>query len=291
MHIDLTQINKNRFLIGIIINAIFVFVELYYGFQANSVSLLADAVHNASDVIGLALVWFGYRVAQHEATYKYTYGFKGATIIAAFLNSVVLIIAVGNVMWESTLRLMSPQVVQPITMIVVALVGMVINGLTAFLFMNGKDRDIGILSVYLNFSLDLLLSLAVAVGGILIISQNWYFVDPILGFLIGITIIVSLWRLFKESFELFFQAVPNNIISENIVAEINKIPGVVSYHDLHIWALSTTETAISVHIVIDKAHYSSSVVEQLSNTLKDKYEIVHSTIQLEQKGSPSECTI
>src|SRR5579872_2036331 len=120
MQINLNQINKNRFMIGVIINTLFVIVEIYYGFKANSVSLLADAVHNASDVIGLGLVWFGYRMAQQQATYKYTYGFKGATIIAAFVNSLILIIAVGNLMWESVIRLLAPQPVVPLIVVVVA---------------------------------------------------------------------------------------------------------------------------------------------------------------------------
>src|SRR5687767_13662195 len=127
MQINLNQINKNRFMIGVVINTLFVLFEIYYGFKANSVALLADAVHNLSDVIGLGLVWFGYRVAQHQVTDKYTYGFKGATIIAAFINSLILIIAVGNLMWESAIRLLNPQPVLPVTVMVVAALGVIIN--------------------------------------------------------------------------------------------------------------------------------------------------------------------
>lgn len=290
MHIDFTKISKNRFLIGVIINSLFVIVELYYGFKSNSLALLADAVHNLSDVIGLGVVWFAYVLARQEATHKFTYGFKGATIVATFVNSLILFIAVGNLMWESVVRLVTPQVVAPMTMVVVAGAGIIVNGVTALLFSAGKDKDIGIQSIYLSFTLDVLLSLAVLFGGLFIISEGWTFIDPMLGFIIGVTIFVSLWKLFKESFTLFFQGVPKNIMLKNIIDDINATPQIISYHDLHIWALSTTETALSMHIVTDKDNYSPEIIENLTELFKNKYEIEHITIQMETVGESEECS-
>ncbi len=281
MQFEMENISKHRFLIGITINVIFVVVEIYYAFMSNSVSLLADAVHNLSDVIGLGLVWFGYVVAKRQATYKFTYGFKNVTIIAAFINSLILIIAVGNLMWESSMRLLSPPEVKPMMVIVVAAAGVVVNGVTALLFLQGKEKDIGILSVYLNFALDVMLSIAVVVGGILVLWQNWLLADPILGLIIGGTVIVSLWKLFKESISLFFNAVPKDIGIKKIIAELKNTPGIISYHDLHIWALSTTENALSIHVVTSKEAYNPDMITKLSAMFKEKYNIQHCTIQLE----------
>lgn len=291
MRIDLDKVGKHRFLIGILINTIFVLIELLYGFFSNSVSLLADAVHNLSDVVGLGLVWFGYVMAKRQATYKFTYGFKNATIIAAFINSLILIIAVGNLIWESSMRILFPPEVNPITVMWVASVGVVINGITAFLFMQGKEKDIGILSVYLNFTLDVLLSLAVVIGGFFIYWKNWLIVDPILGIMIGFTIIVSLWKLFKESFALFFNAVPKDIEIRNIIADIKNIQEIISYHDLHIWALSTTENALSVHIVIRSNAKNQEIMDSLNKLFNDKYNITHTTIQIESESEKNSCTV
>lgn len=282
------KISKNRFFFGIILNTSFVLVELIYGFSANSVALIADAVHNASDVLGLGMVWFSNYVAKYQATRKFTYGFKNLTIFAAFINAIILFLAIGNVMWESIMRLSTLQPVIPTIVIWVALLGALVNGVTALLFIHDKNTDINIRGIFLNMALDTILSIVVVIGGILILWKNWVLVDPILGILIAVTILYSFWALFKESINLILQAVPENIDLHELILDINNFAAVKSYHDLHVWALSTTEAALSVHIIIASDNFNPELACKLSKLFRDKYNIHHSTIQLEVAGMDNE---
>lgn len=282
------KISQNRFLFGIAINVTFVVIELIYGFAANSIALIADAVHNASDVLGLGLVWISYYVAKRQATHKFTYGFKNITIFVAFINSVILFLAIGNIIWEAVLRISNVQTVTPVIVIWVALLGTLVNGVTALLFVPGKDKDIGILSIFLNMALDTVLSLTIVIGGILIWWKGWALVDPICGILIAVTILYSFWGVFKESINLVLQAVPESIDLNDIISDINNIDAIKSYHALHVWPLSTTETALSVHLVIASDYFNTDLVAILSKVFKDKYNISHSTIQLEYARKESD---
>lgn len=271
----------HRFLLGISLNIIFVVVELYYGFKANSVSLIADAVHNAGDVLGLSLIWFSYFMARRKAPHKFTYGYKNATIFAAFFNAIVIFFAVGNLVWSSISRFLHPEIVVSKTMISVAIIGVIINGLTALLFMKDRHRDINILGVYLNMALDAAVSLGVVVAGIFIWWKGWYILDPIMGLVIAGTIVYSAWGLFKETINLIFQAVPSSINLHDVKNDIASSRHVLSYHDLHVWALSTTETALSVHVVVKAKDFNSEIVQTLTKKFRNKYKIHHATIQLE----------
>jgi cobalt-zinc-cadmium efflux system protein len=287
----LTKINRHRFLLGIILNSLFIVVELIYGFKANSVALIADAVHNASDVLGLGLVWMSVLMSQKRATHKFTYGFKNFTIFSAFLNCVILLIAISNLVWESCLRIISPEPVVSTLVIFVAFFGVLVNGVTALLFIHGRKQDINIFSVFLNMALDTLLSCAIVVGGILIWWHGWLLVDPILGIVIAIFIIFSFWGLFKESLNLIMQAVPSNINLQEVIGDITHMPAVIAYHDLHVWPLSTTETALSVHIVVKEIEPNIDLTFKLAELFKQKYNIHHSTIQIEADGVAPICEL
>ncbi len=271
----------SRFLLGILLNTGFVVVELVYGFMANSVALIADAVHNASDVLGLILVWASYYIADRRAPRKFTYGYKNATIFAAFLNCVILLFAIANLLWTSLHRLHAPEPVTSTTVIFVAAIGVLVNGITAWLFIKDRQKDINIHALFLNMALDTVLSVSVVIGGILIWWKGWILIDPILGIIIALTIIYSFWGVFKESINLVFQAVPANIDLHEIISAIKGMEQIASYHDLHVWALSTTETALSVHIVTSSNDYNPLLIHDLAQLFKDKFNIKHTTIQME----------
>lgn len=275
------KINKHRFALGIILNSLFVIIEVIYAFRANSIALLADAVHNTSDVLGLIFSWGSYIVASRRATHKFTYGFKNATIFAAFINSIILIIAIGNLLWESILRFFAPQPVVPLIVVIIAGIGILVNGGTALLFFKDYDKDLNIHTIFLNMALDAVLSFTIVIGGLLIWWKGWYLLDPILGAVIALAVIFSFWGLFKESVQLIFQAVPSSIDMQSIIRDITKVPIIYSYHDLHVWALSTTETALSVHIILKNPADMGDITVKLTEIFKQKYNIRHCTIQVE----------
>jgi cobalt-zinc-cadmium efflux system protein len=280
---------NHRFLLGIALNASFVIVEVFYGFRANSVALIADAVHNAADVFGLCLIWFSYFMARRDAPHHFTYGYKNATIFAAFLNVIVIFVAVGNLIWSSLERFSHTEYVTSKTMIIVAAGGVVINGLTALMFMRDRHKDINILGVFINMGMDAAVSLAVVVAGVCIYYESWYWLDPTMGLVIAVAIIYGSWGLFKESINLIFQAVPAAINLQEIKHDIEAIKNIISYHDLHVWPLSTTDTALSVHIVVKAADFNPRLVHMLSDDFRDKYGIHHATIQIEIEGSNESC--
>jgi len=279
----------SRFLLGIVLNTGFIVVEIIYGFMANSVALIADAVHNASDVLGLTLVWVSYYIADRRAPHKFTFGYKNATIFAAFFNCVILLLAIANLLWTSLHRLHAPQPVTATIVIYVAAIGVFINGVTALLFVKDRQTDINIHALFLNMALDTVLSISVVVGGLLIWWQGWNLIDPILGVIIALTIIYSFWGVFKESINLIFQAVPAAIDIHEIIAAIQSTGQVVSYHDLHVWALSTTETALSVHIVTSSQNYNPLLIHDLAQMFRDKFNIRHTTIQMEIDVIAADC--
>lgn len=280
---------NNRFILGIILNSLFIAVELFYGFQANSVALIADAVHNAADVFGLCLIWFSYFMANREAPIHFTYGYKNATIFAAFLNTIVIFVAVGNLIWVSIERFTHTQLVVSKTMIIVASIGVLTNGLTALLFMKDRHTDINIRGVYLNMALDAAVSASVVVAGICIYWKGWYWLDPTMSIVIAITILFSSWGLFQEAINLIFQAVPSTIDFNALKTDISGNKHIVSYHDLHIWALSTTENALSVHIVVNKNEFTAELVQYFTDLFNTKYGIKHTTIQLELHDNLEPC--
>jgi cobalt-zinc-cadmium efflux system protein len=280
----------SRFLLGIVLNTGFIIVEIIYGFVANSVALIADAVHNASDVLGLVLVWASYYIADRRAPHKFTYGYKNATIFAAFLNCIILLFAIANLLWTSLHRLSDPEPVASTIVIFVAAIGVFINGITALLFMKDRQSDINIHALFLNMALDTILSISVVVGGVLIWWKGWNLIDPILGIIIAVTIIYSFWGVFKESINLIFQAVPSSIDLQELIAAIEGMDHIASYHDLHVWALSTTETALSVHVVTSSQDYNPLLIHDLAQMFRDKFNIQHTTIQMEVAVIAADCS-
>lgn len=288
MHSHTHNINK-RFLLGVFLNLAFIIVEFVFGIKSNSVALLADAMHNAGDVLGLLVAWFGYLLAQKKAPSKFTYGFKNATIIAAFINAILLFVAVGGISWEAFQRLGQQQSIASETIIIVATFGVFINGLTAYFFFQDRHNDINIKGVFLHMLLDAAVSVGVIVGGLLIFWKSWTWIDPVLSLLIAGIIMIGSWKLFKESLDLMFLAVPTAINLEKLKEAICQYPGLVAYHDLHIWPLSTTEIALSVHLEVTPELFTETFSYNLEKILKTNFPLSHITIQLETSTKNEKC--
>lgn len=278
--INVTNLNR-AFYIGIGLNLVFVIVEAGYGWMYNSLSLLSDAGHNLSDVMSLVLSLIAFKLIKRKPTSTYTYGFRRATILASLINAVLLIFAVGFIIYEAVGRFMNPQPLEGGVVSVVAFVGIFVNGITAWLFLKDKEKDLNVKGAYLHMVADALVSLAVVIGGIIIIYTNWFWLDALLSILIGIVILVGTWSLLTQSLKLSLDGVPENINPEKVKEEILKINGVEDFQHVHIWALSTTENALTGHVRIsDKLTISE--IEDLKETVKhelEHHQIKHSTIE------------
>lgn len=273
------------FAIGIALNLGFVAVETVYGFIANSMSLLADAGHNLSDVLGLVVAWAGAIMAKRAASPRFTYGFKKAPILAALANSLFLMVAVGAIGAEAIRRLFHPSSTQGETVMVVATVGIVINGATALLFARGRERDINIRGAYLHMVSDAAVSAAVVFAGVVIVwtSQRW--VDPVMSLAVAVVILWGSVGLLKESVWMSLAAVPSGIDADQVELALAQLDGVEAVHDLHVWPLSTTETALTAHIVTQRADYPDELLESARKLLHDRFQIEHCTIQVERHHS------
>jgi cobalt-zinc-cadmium efflux system protein len=272
---------------GITINIIFILVEALYGFLSNSMALVSDAGHNLSDVLGLAFSWIAILLSQHKPTYRFTYGFRRSTILVALLNSVMLLGAVVFIVYENIKRISNPVDINSSTMIIIAGIGIVVNGFTAWLFMKG-GHDLNIRSAFLHFLSDALVSAGVVVAGIIMFFTNVVWIDTLVSLLIILFIIYSSYRLLIDSLNLALDAVPENIDSRDVREFFISLPEVCNVHDLHIWAMSTTETALTVHLVTCKPTdmiFMNTVQEQLHN----KFGLEHTTIQVEYGNGNCEC--
>ncbi|WHF52094.1 cation diffusion facilitator family transporter [Chryseobacterium gotjawalense] len=277
---NVTNLNR-AFYIGIGLNLVFVIVEAGYGWMYNSLSLLSDAGHNLSDVMSLVLSLIAFKLVKRKPTSTYTYGFRRATILASLINAVLLIFAVGFIIYEAVGRFMNPQPLEGGVVSVVAFVGIFVNGITAWLFLKDKEKDLNVKGAYLHMVADALVSLAVVIGGIIIIYTNWFWLDALLSILIGVVILAGTWSLLTQSLKLSLDGVPENINPEKVKQEILKINGVEDFQHVHIWALSTTENALTGHVRIsDKLTIPE--IENLKETIKHELEhlqIKHSTIE------------
>ena len=244
------ELNYNRaFAIGVGLNLAFVVVEIIFGLFANSLALLADAGHNFSDVLGLLLAWGASVLGNRLPSARRTYGLRRSSILAALLNSLILLMAIGMIAWEAIDRLIHPDVVATGTVMIVAFIGVIINTATALLFMGGKEHDLNIRGVYLHMAADAAISLGVVLGAFMIAITSWVWIDPALSLGIAAAIGIATWRLLRQSLDLSLDAVPDQIDVPAVQSFLGRLPGVVEIHDLHIWAISTTETALTVHIV------------------------------------------
>ncbi len=279
------------FLIGIVLNATFVIAEIFWGLKANSLALLADAGHNISDVLGLALAWGATILGRFQPSGRFTYGLRGSSIMASTANAVILLLVVGGIGWESLLRLFSPEPAAGMTMIAVAALGVVINGASAFLFMTGNKGDLNVRGAYLHMLGDAAISFGVVISGAIILYTRWLWLDPLVSLVISILIVAGTWGLLKESLSLSLQAVPKSIDAAKVKTWLGGLPGVKEVHDLHIWAMSTTEVACSVHLVMSSGHPGDNFIKEIAHELEHDFSINHSTIQIEIGDSGAQCPL
>jgi cobalt-zinc-cadmium efflux system protein len=270
---------------GVGLNTLFVIIEAGCGLWAGSLALLADAGHNAGDVIGLLLAWGASRLARRPPSRRYTWGFRRTTIYAALVNAVLLLIACGAILWEAWHRLRSPAPVAGPVMIAVAAVGVAINTLTALLFMRGRERDANLRGAFLHMAADAAVSVGVVVAGIAIMLTGRTWIDPLVSIAITVAIVVGTWDLFRESIDLALDAVPRGVDPDAITAALASIPGVGEVHDLHIWAASTSEVSLTAHLVVPDAAGHESVLAAATDLLRDRFQIAHTTIQLEAEDA------
>ncbi len=279
------------FLIGISLNLVFVAVEATYGFISNSVSLLADAGHNFSDVIGLVLSWIAIWLSNRKSSSRFTYGLRSSSILTALANALLLLTAVGAIVWEAIVRLREPHPVEGMTMIVVATIGIGINAFTALLFFKGRKGDLNIRSAFLHLAADALVSVGVVVAGLSILWTGWQWLDPLVSLIIALVIVASTWNLLKESLGLALDAVPVGIETKEVFTFLQKLSGVSKVHDLHIWPMSTTETALTAHLVMPKGNPGDHFLKEVADSIEAKFNIHHVTIQIEYGDSNHPCDL
>lgn len=280
---NLESLNQ-AFIVGITLNIIFVLTEFGAGFYYNSLGLLSDAGHNLSDVAGLVLALIAFRLSRVKANNKYTYGYKKSTVLVSLLNAVILLVAIGVILSESINKIINPQPIEGEAIAWVAGIGVLINSLTAMLFIKNKEKDINVKGAYLHMAADALVSVGVLISGIIISYTGWFIIDPIIGIAIAIVILTSTWNLLRQSIRLSLDGVPMGLNSEKIITIIQQCEDVKEVHHLHIWAISTTENALTAHIVIDKF----SEIESLKYHIKEelnKVGITHATLEFESKTS------
>jgi cobalt-zinc-cadmium efflux system protein len=266
--------------IGIALNIGFVAIEAFYGWKIDSLALLADAGHNLSDVIGLVLAWGGALAGRLRPDARHTYGWKRASILAAFINALLLLVAMGSLAWEAVQRLQTPQAVEGVTIMVVAGIGIVVNTATALLFMRGRKTDLNIRGAFLHMAADALVSAGVVVAGGLALWFAWTWLDPVVSLLIAAVIVVGTWNLFKQSLHLLFDGVPEGVDLHAVQALLESLPGVQSVHDLHVWAMGTSQIAMTAHLVMPQGHADDAFLKHATDELHEHFEIEHVTIQV-----------
>lgn len=289
-HHDHGPKDYNRaFVIGISLNVGFVLIEALYGVMAGSLALLADAGHNLSDVLSLLLAWGASFLAGRKPTARRTYGFRRATVLAALLSAVLLLMALGVIAWEAIGRFGRPVAVEETTVIVVAGIGVVINTISALFFMSGRNRDLNIRGAYLHLAADAVISLGVVIAGVVILLTGWMWLDPVISLMIVTVILVGTWGLFRDSVNLAMDAVPGHIDAEAVSGFLSIQPGVAEVHDLHIWGMSTTEAALTAHLVMPDPDIDDGFLHSLSDELHHRFGIDHTTIQIERGDTDYPC--
>lgn len=273
------------FAIGISLNVGFVLVELFYGWHANSLALLADAAHNLSDVGGLILAWAAFAASKWRPDIRHTYGWRKGSILASFINAVVLLVAMGSLGWEAFHRLLSPAPIQAGVVMAVAAIGVLINGVTAVLFMSGSKKDLNIRGAFLHMAADALVSIGVVISGALYLWQGWLWLDAVVSLLIGVVVVVGTGSLFKQSLHLLFDGVPADIELAAVHQYLSGLPDVTDVHDLHVWAMSTSETALTVHLVMCSQPTGDSFIQGIAHEMHERFGISHTTTQIEHGGT------
>ena len=269
------------FAFGIALNLMFVGIEALYGWMSNSLSLLADAGHNLSDVLGLLLAWIATVLAQRVPTARRTYGLRRSSILASLANALLLLAAVIGIGWEAIVRLRDPQPIASGTVMLVAGIGILVNGLTAWLFASGSKSDLNVRGAFLHMAADAAVSAGVVLAALAMRYTGWLWLDPVTSLAIALVITVGTWGLLRDSVDLSLDAVPRHIDPAAVEAFLRGLPGVVAVHDLHIWAMSTTEVALTVHLVKPDARVDDALLERIGHELAERFGIGHATVQLE----------
>ena len=281
--------HDRAFAIGIAVNLAFVGIEAFYGWQVDSLALLADAGHNLSDVAGLVLAWAGAFAGRRAPDARHTYGWKRASILAALANALLLLVAIGSLSWAAVGRLSSPEPMAAGTVMVVAAVGIVVNVGTALLFLRGRDTDLNIRGAFLHMAADAAVSLGVVVAGALALWQGWVWLDPVTSLLIGLVILVGTWGLFRDSLHLMVDGVPSSIDLDAVRAELAALPGVARVDDLHVWAMGTTDIALTAHLVTPGGPPDDAFYRVAAERLKQRFSIGHVTLQAATEAVMPSC--
>ena len=293
-HVHTPASYGNAFALGIGLNLAYLIGEAAWGVRSHALSLLADAGHNLSDVLALGAAWLAEVLSRRTPTANYTYGLRRSSILSALGNAVALLVVTGGIMWEAVLRLVQPHPVAGGTVMVVAGIGIVVNGGTALLFASGGRTDINLRGAFLHMAADALMSLAVVAGGGLILLTGWLRIDPVICLLVSLSVIVATWSLLRDSLDMALDRVPRGIDPAQVEAYLRTLPGVCDLHDLHIWPLSTTETALTVHLVRrpgESGDATEGLLHRAAQELQGRFGIVHPTFQIETLTDADHCVL
>ena len=275
------------FAVGIALNTAFVVIEAGYGYAGNAMSLVADAAHNLSDVLGLVAAWVATVLVRRRASARFTYGYRGSSILAALFNAVFLLITMGAVIWEAIVRLVHPEPVAGVTVMVVAAVGILVNGVTAWLFAGGAEGDVNIRGAFLHMLADAAVSAGVVVAGLIILWTGLAWIDPVVSLVIAGLVVRATWGLLRDSVAMSLDAVPPTISPEAVRGFLGARPGVASLHDLHIWPVGTASVALTAHLVMDAGHPGNAFLAETADALRERFGIDHATLQIEAAGGPA----
>ena len=274
------------FAIGVALNTAFIIGEVVFGLFSHSLTLLADAGHNLGDVLGLVMAWAASNLQGRRATERYTYGLRRTSVLAALFNAVLLLVSVGAIAWEAVRRIVHPEPVAGLTVIWVAAVGIVINGVTAWMFARGRHGDLNIRGAFLHMAADAAVSLGVVIAGVILLRTGWTLIDPLSSLAIVVVILFGTWGLFRDSLNLSLDAVPREIDLGAVKQFLESFPGVVEIHHLHVWGLSTTETACTAHVVKREPQLDDQLLQEMAHELHERFGIEHTTIQFEHCDPP-----
>ncbi len=288
-HVHAPHDYNRIFAVAVALNVGFVIVEAGFGVAARSLALLADAGHNLGDVLGLLLAWGATRLAQRSRSERRTYGWRSSSILAAMLNAVLLLVAVGGIAWEALQRFGRPADVIGETVIWVAAAGLVLNTATALLFVKGRKHDLNLRAAFLHMAADAGVSAGVMVAGAVMFATGWQWLDPTVSLVIAAVILIGTWGLLRESLDLALAAVPSGIDPEAVAAYLRDLPGVEAVHDLHIWGMSTTESALTAHLVKPDPRDDDELLARACRELHDRFGIGHTTLQWERGDDPAPC--
>jgi cobalt-zinc-cadmium efflux system protein len=279
------------FAIGIVLNTVYVVAEAAWGLMANSLALIADAGHNFGDVLSLGVAWLAMWLTRRAPSDRYTYGLRGSSILAALSNAVLLLVVTGGVAWAAILRLMHPEPSAGATMMVVAAGGVAVNAVTAIMFMSGRKDDLNIRGAFMHMASDALVALGVVAAGGLILLTHWSWLDPAMSLAISAIVVAGTWSLMRESLDLALQAVPTNIDHAAVMKYLTALPGVSEVHDLHIWGMSTTETALTAHLVRPEAPVDDTLLQSICAELRSRFAVHHATLQIENGAGAHPCVL